>query len=510
MPRRTFWSVAALLGLGILAAWLFWGVSDLQATVYDDDQYLERSHPRSLFSYFMALLSEPVVNLWHPLTVFSHDALSVIFGEKSSVHHHTNSILHLVAGVFLYLWLRTFRWTVWACLTVSLLWVVHPIAVEPSAWISGRKDILLSCFVFLSLNLNHFPRFFILKHLVFALAILSKPTAVVLPLLLLIDRWAKTESEQRSLKKTLKQGAAYLPGMLLLLSLTLYFQSVGTQGLREQFSVMERLSRAGWAFTQHLSHIVWPENLHVGYLTPASLSPVFGLVPLLLVLLLGFALVRRKAKPEFIIGLAFFLLFLLPTVGFVRAGNDLVADRYTYLPLVGFFVLLGGCLPRTRHALIPYLGLPIVILLAVLSVRQRTHWQSTKAIFTRTLDVERNHSYALAQLGVIALKENEISEGRAYLEKSLRLEPRQPLAHHSLGNLAEKEGHFERAKDHYLQLDQTWNNQPWVKSHLAILSWNLGQQEEALKFIHEGERLARDTGDKEEFLSLRQKMGFGP
>ena len=322
-----------------------------------------------LSGYLRDLATQPVANLWHPLSVASHDGLRTIWGPHHWVHHLANLLLHLLAGGLLARWFTSFSLSRSLAFLLALIWVVHPLAIEPTAWISGRKEILLAVFSFLALALNQNPKhLFGVSIAVFA-AFLCKPTAIVLPVLLMADSWVKSEQNVTALKSILKRQGWLLLGSLLLVLLTIHFQSLGTQNQEDARGWIQKLAQAGWALRLHFQHFVWPRGLHVGYLTPSPSSPAYALLlPLLLLLSTGL-LFFQKAPAALRVGLFIALLFLLPTLGLIRAGNDLVTDRYAYVAMAGLLLALVGCIPAKKEPWVASITLLVAALLVTLSVK---------------------------------------------------------------------------------------------------------------------------------------------
>ena len=483
------------------------GVRDLNPNEYDDGEYIHRVIPHDK-PYLINLLTTSEVNLWHPLTVFSHDCVRKVFGDKTNAHHFVNAFLHLLVTILLAKWLASFGYSTLTCVALSAIWALHPITIESTAWISARKELLLAVFTLLALVLNQNPKHLVFVYIAVIAAFMSKPTAVVLPYILIIDQWLRSSLTLSSLKTSIRNYGGLILLSFLLIWATLHFQGLGQQNIEDGRSIFVRLEQSGWAVIQHVKHILWPQGLHTGYLTPTEISFLYAAtLPLLLV---GSAILIFSSKVDKSLrtALPFALLFLLPTIGIIRAGNDLVADRYAYLPLISIVLIIPNLFPKNRLHLLPKLLLPLSIVLALLSIEQRKHWRSMESIFTRTLAVSPEHSYAMAQLGTQAVKDNKIEEAYQYLENAILITPKIPLAHHALGNLAESEKNFSQAKYHYEILSESWSNEYWIYTRLAKLCWNLKQYQEALDYLEKAYSVARSQSNKDKIIELREKFNF--
>ncbi len=299
---------------------------------------------------------------WHPLATISHMLDCQLYGLKAGGHHATNVILHTIAVLLLFRVLREMTGAVWKSTIVAALFAVHPLHVESVAWVSERKDVLSA--VFFLLMLNAYVRYarapsmtrYLLVAVLFAAGLMSKPMLVTAPvILLLLDYWPLRRFERHSSTtgKVLNSGKQlrtrqqlFLEKIpLLLLSagscfVTFVLQKRAT-GAIPPLPFLWRVQNALVSYVIYLWETLWPTHLAVFYPHPNNTLPIWAVV-LAVALLLAItvsAIVFRNKRPYVFTGWFWYLVMLLPVIGLVQVGEQGHADRYTYLPHIGLFLL---------------------------------------------------------------------------------------------------------------------------------------------------------------------------
>lgn len=472
------------IGLGIL----YYQVLSFEPLTYDDPLFLSK-HPAAemslgSFVFWKTLFVSPTVNLWHPLTDLTHQLLFRL-SSAPLVHHVFNVLLHgLTASVWL-VFLRRLIGRVDLALVVTLLFAWHPITVESVAWISGRKDLLCTLFLTLAVFLYHdgvsqkrspsSPLFF----LTFIAALLSKPIAFTLPLLLLaLDYWPLARKEP--LGALLKEKWALWILSLLSVFVTVFIQSKGTQAIDDLRPPLTRLIEALWALQSSAKSILWPFDLHFVYSNPAQLSLLWivGILSTILVAL-AFLLWRRKSVPFLISGLVWYLITLGPTLGLLRAGNNLAADRYSYFPLLGLLLVLAGLAHVYREKeffrrVFLISGLAFTVIIFPFTYKQISYWKSQQALFAHVLKHEPKNLIAHEELAVLAMKAGKAALTDYHLNEALSANSKSPGAHLLLGRFAFEKGDYQSAYLHYETASSIRTREAWIYERLAACAHGKG------------------------------------
>jgi len=375
---------------------LYFQVYDFAALTYDDPKYLSQhavaDMPVMGISFWWTLFSSSSVNLWTPFTDLSHQLLFRV-SKEPQLHLAFNVLLHGLNASLLLCILRHITSCRVVALGFSLLYAWHPVTVESVAWISGRKDLLCTFFVMLVV-LDYLRRgkgkeklskgrilFFTIA------ACLSKPIGFTLPfLLLLLDYWP--------------------------LRRDLMVQSGGTQSIDDNRTVVTRCFEALWALLRSVRSVIFPKDLHFVYSNPEYLSLGWIIAVTVIVGLIAGVLFWKKDQLRFVIvGALWYLLTLGPTLGLLRAGNNLAADRYTYLPLLGVVIGMAGLFSFlvTKKSKPVALGIlfAIAVVISIVSFQQIGHWRSQEALFSNVIKNEPENVIARVELATLAHRMGE-------------------------------------------------------------------------------------------------------
>jgi Flp pilus assembly protein TadD len=506
---------------------------------------------------------------WHPLTWLSHQLDVSLFGLDAGRHHLVSLGLHAAAAATLFLGLEAMTGALWPAAFVALLFAVHPLHVESVAWAAERKDVLAALFWFLTMAAylryarrpsapRHAPVFLLL-----ALGLLAKPMLVTLPfVLLLLDGWplGRVAASGRA-----RPGAAS-PGRLVLEKLPLFALSAassvvtylaqqrgGAVNLMERFHAPARAGSATVAYLRYLGKTFRPSGLTLYY--PPERAPALPWVLLAAALLLGLtalAIWRWRRSPHLAVGWLWYLGTLVPVIGLVRVGGQSIADRYTYLPLVGIFIALawgaaGAARLVPRGRAIAALGAVMVIAVLVpLTWRQTGTWKDTLTVFAHALRVTRdnyvaNANYALAlsrqgrpaealpffleaarlmpgaggfvDVGNTLADLGRLPEAVAAYQRALQLDPASDVAHFCLGNAFGRLDRLEEAAAHYTEAARLQPGNAEARNNLGVVLARLGRidaataQFEAALRLKPGYAGARDN--LERARALRGETG-GP
>lgn len=485
------------IGLVVLIVVVYGRVYRLDFVHYDDTEYVWRNavvlKGLSLDGLRWAMRTGHASN-WHPLTWISHMVDVSLFGGYPSGHHLMNVVFHALNSVLIFLFWTHVTENRWPAALLAGLFALHPMHVESVAWISERKDVLST--FFLLLTLFSWDRFvkqqrlgnYLVALMCFVFGLMAKPMVVTLPcLLLLLDFWPY-ERHRHPNAVTLVQGVraegsfqrcfwlAVEKAPFFLLSIISSLMTVVVQrkamGSLEALPLTVRVANALTAYVRYMAKLLWPSDLAVFYPFPESLPAWQTAASLLILLSIStFLWWKRKEYPYGIVGWLWFLGTLVPVIGLVQVGGQSMADRYTYIPSIGFF--LGPCwwaADRIRHR--PAWKRPIVFGYAVLlgwmgalTFIQIGHWQNTLTLFRHAESVTGPNHVAQINLGVYIAERDGPEAALPYFLRAIQIKPNDVEARFNAGLAFRKIGRYAEAAEHYrvaVSLNpgyvEAWNN----------------------------------------------------
>jgi len=506
---------------------------------------------------------------WHPLTWFSHMLDCQLFGVKPSGHHWVNLGIHILNTLLLFLVLRKMTRMVWRSALVAALFAWHPLHIQSVAWVSERKDLLSGFFMMLTLwawvkyaqgavnrepggktsnisasgETSPKPRLrrggqhptsnaqwcYWSAVFFFALGLMSKPMLVTLPvILLLLDFWPlqrMSRGERRGTRAaevlTLGSQVSTLNPALLIekapfaaLSLASCIVTVWAQNKGGAVAPLDnvpwesRIENVIVSYITYLGKMFWPENLAIFYsftYTQTNLWEVSA-CSLLLVLLSVFFIRRAFIQPFMFVGWVWFLVMLLPVIGFIQITIQSIADRYTYLPSIGLFMIMAWGIAEVaslsrlwRTAAI--IGMTSILSACLLETRhQLGYWQNSLTLFSRALEITGDtpagrynlgNAYWAAgdldaaaknlllvirsgnnlaevhyRLGLIYLLQKKWPEAEIQFDEYLRLDPDNPFIRKYLGDALSAQKKFMDAENEYATASQLRPNDPVIQQAL--------------------------------------------
>ena len=534
-PRQGYW--AAIILVGCLTALLYLPVARF-GFVYDDVQYVT-GNPAvagglSAASAGWAFTSRYAGN-WHPITWLSLMADAGIFGLRPGLFHLVNLLLHVANSVLLLVFLRRATGALWSSALVALLFGIHPLHVESAAWITERKDLLSTLFGLLALlaysawTARGGWRRYLLLVAAFAASLMAKPMLVTLPfVLLLLDFWplgrlpvagplpsgAHRTADTQTLGRVRRLVWEKIPLFTLAAAssvVTYYVQArEGAVQSLEYFALGARLKNAVLAYLGYLSRTVWPVGLSVVYQHRGENLPLAAAVAAALVLALVSVLVvlLGKKRPYAPVGWFWYLGTLVPVIGLVQVGVQAMADRYSYLPLVGIFLLAawaGRDLLAAKPRAVPgavALTAAAVICLGAVSHRQIAFWRDDVALFGRAVELNPDNWTALNNLaGALSLKDRK-QEAAALYRKAFDLNPDfRALARFQAGEELFVKWQYQQAIDNYLEALQLKPEYPEAMVSLGLCYALTGRRDEASVWLEKLKKLGSPlAGDLEVYL----------
>ncbi len=538
--------IALLLALGTLLVYL--PVTRHQFVNYDDGGYVTENPTVKAGLTWHGVkwaFTTWVVGNWHPVTMLSHMLDCQLFGLNSGLQHYENALFHAANTVLLF-WLLlrlTQRHpennlappsnTLWPSAFVAALFAWHPLHVESVAWIAERKDVLSTFFELLALmcyarcvtsdrqsSILHSSSYW-LALFFFVLGLMSKPMLVTMPfVMLLLDFWplgrfkasracpstgnSSTESMgenspvQTLLRLTLEKWPFFL--LTIIFCVITFWSQHGTGAVNSatDFPLGSRIENSLISYGRYLLKTIWPVNLAVIY----PLFKLHGVMTLLAVAmaiaLLAVSWLAWKARTRFpwlLTGWFWYLGTLVPVIGLVHVGGASMADRYSYFPLVGIFIIIafGARNLMTRWqigAAVPATVATLVLVACItLTERQLTYWQNSVTLFEHAIAVTQDNDIAHSNLGLALEKEGDQRDALAQFKEALRISPNSDAMHNNIADLYYDMGRTNEALEEYnkaLQLDPraafAWINIGNVDAALGHLPDAMTNYNQAARF----------------------------
>ena len=449
-----------LVCLGLVAAtWAVFGQTLAHDFVNFDDHVYVYENPlviRGLsIEGIIGAFTHTHARNWHPLTTVSHMLDCQLFGLNAGGHHLTNVILHTISVLLLFLVLKQMTGARWQSVFVTVLFAIHPLHVESVAWIAERKDVLSAMFFMLTLaayaryaRAPSTPRY-LLVALLFAFGLMSKPVLVTLPfVLLLLDYWPlgrigdqKSEVGSRLRRLITEKIPLFVLSALSCIA-TLLTQRQGPNAI-DQLPFLWRLNNSFVSYVTYLWQMLWPARLAVFYPHPNDRLP-FLEVTAAIAFFVGISLLAiylRRTKPYLVTGWFWYLGMLVPVIGLVQVGEQAHADRYTYLPQIGLYIMIAWTVgdlllkstPRVRRALVGVAAALAIVSLGVRAFGQASYWKNSETLWNHTLAVTGENDVAHNNLGFLFLRRGELDEAISQFQAALDIRSRNTDTHYSLG-----------------------------------------------------------------------------
>jgi protein O-mannosyl-transferase len=420
---------------------------------------------------------------WHPLTWLSHQLDVTLFGLAPAGHHAVGLLLHVLAALLLFGFLRSVTGTLWASVFVAALFALHPLHVESVAWASERKNVLSAFFWFATLGAyacyakkTGAGRYGVMLAL-FALGLMAKPMLVTLPIVLvLLDYWP-LERFTYGFKSLPRLLIEKLPLFALALASSIPTIIAQKEAIITLVKVSpgERLINAIVSYGVYLLQTIWPARLAVFYPFPPH-PQVFPAIALLCFLVVLTLVVLRYGKrhPYLVTGWFWYLITLIPVIGIVQVGGQAHADRYTYIPLIGIFIIIAWSirtaalrLRNDQNRLISAAVVLLLLLLAGKTFYQVQIWKNDESLFIHAQTVTRNNYVALNNLGLYYDQTGRQDKALELFKAALTIKPDFAETQSNLGDLLRRTGHADEAMTYYRKALV-------INPHLAIVHINLG------------------------------------
>jgi tetratricopeptide (TPR) repeat protein len=496
--RHLLWIFPALI---VINLFIYAQAGRYQFTHWDDPAYVSKnaevSRGLTWEGVRWAFTASQEAN-WHPLTWLSHMLDVQLFGMASGPHHLVGVFFH-IANTLLLFWIL-FRMTaaIGQSAFVAGLFAAHPLHVESVAWIAERKDVLSAFFFFLTIWAyiayvrKPASRRYVLIALLFALALMAKPMAVTLPLiLLLLDIWPLGRchvgpGQWPVCLRLIREKAPLIVLSIASSAVTLWAQLQGGAVVKvDAYSLSSRAANALASYLAYLGHMFWPAGLSAFY-PYSSVHALWALGCFLALACVTIVAIRFARHPYFLVGWLWYLGMLLPVIGLIQVGAQARADRYTYLPLIGIFVVIAWGIPKILNRLqrseIPLAIIAGLLVCASAAVarNQVRCWENGVVLWEHALKAFPNSHFVHLNAGYELNERGEVAKAVQHYTEALRINPNFAEAHNALGVALIKQGRKDEAFDHFSQAVRIKPNYAEARNNLGVKMAELGKTDEAI------------------------------
>jgi len=501
---------------------VFWQVNHYGFINLDDPVYvMENSHIQSGITLdgFRWAFSTTYAEFWHPLTWLSLMFDYQLYGLNAGGYHLTNLILHILSALLLFWLFNRMTCTIWRSAFVAAVFALHPLHVESVAWIAERKDVLSAFFWMLTLCLYvYYTEKPVIKRYLpvvfsFVLALMSKPMVVTLPvIMILLDYWPLRRFESQKLegnptivvtrKVLLKLLWEKIPFFILsaVFSIITLYAQFNPSVKHYPLPLVPRLANAPVAFMTYLGKTFVPNHMAVFYPFSDQLPvwQVWGSVFLILFISVAVIMSMRRLSYLFF-GWFWYAITLLPVIGIIPVGGFSMADRYTYLPLIGITVMLAWGIPSLikpevmRKKILFPASMAALAIMAVLTWHQCGYWRDSIDLFNHTLQVTKDNYVAHNNLALALLAQGRTQEAIDHYNKAIRLRPDDINIYSNRGNAYAKLGQRQRAIGDYNEAISLKPDYATAYINRGNVYNELGQYQMAIEDFNNAVRLRQDS-----------------
>jgi hypothetical protein len=527
--------------IGARAVWISIGLCVAIALVYfpvrhygfvdlDDPQYISEN-PHIAHGLTWPAISWAFTSVyasyWLPVIWLSHMLDVQLYGLNAGGHHVTNVLLHGANTVLLFALLDRLTGATGRSALVAALFAVHPLRVESVVWVTERKDVLSTLFLLLTIwfyasyaRSKKMSRY-LLALVCFALGLMSKSMLVTIPFaLLLLDVWPLRRIELSEWRGLSEQRAAILRlvreklpffGLAVASAVVTYLtqQRTGAVSSTDRISLAFRVGNALVSYAWYIGKLIWPSNLALFYPYPLAVSPWIAAASALGLLAVSVLLVRRiKENPYLAVGWFWYIGTLVPVIGIIQAGDQARADRFTYVPLIGLFIVIawGGFELAGRYRITPILAALGVVALAGVARIQVGYWRTNSVLWEHALNATTESYVAHTNLGLALYGDGKIDDAITHYRAALRLRPDFAEAHNDLGVALANRGETDAAIQSFLNALRAKPGQAASHYNAAVLLAAKGDSAAAGEHLESALRLSPGYEDARRMLNrLRRR-----
>lgn len=532
---HTIWKSAAICFFLALAVWVVFGQTTRFDFINYDDDSIVYENPAvtrglDLREIGRVFTQESGRDSWFPVTDVSHMLDWQLYGPNAGGHHLTNVLLHTATAILLFLVFQAMTGAIWRSAFVAAVFALHPLRVESVAWIAERKDVLSGLFFVLalwawvrhvqkqpalqkpaspigdaiaSLDSRHWTPGYYWALVFFALAVLSKSMVVTLPFVLLVlDFWPFRRLNIASFPKLLLEKWPFFLLSAAGCAVTVLTQKHVVLAVRP-FGWPWRLGNALMAYVDYLEHMIFPVGLALVYPHPPSHLPFLKLCLSVLILLsisAGAVLTARK-HPYLLAGWLWYLILFLPVIDIMQTGDQTRADRYTYLPQIGLFLLiawgaadLSRLLPFRKTVLACAAGIVLVALSAAAYI-QTKYWKNSISVWTRTLSCWPQSYIAHCNLGIALADQGDMADAVQHFNRALEINPDDAKSINNLGKVLTTQGKLDAAVQDFHRALQLEPENVRILNNLSVALADQGQVNDAVQDLDRALQLKPEDAD---------------
>jgi Flp pilus assembly protein TadD len=429
-----------------------------------------------------------------------------LYGLNSGLHHMTNLLFHLANTLLLFFILKRMTKALWQSAFVAALFALHPLHVESVAWTAERKDVLSTLFWMLTTwsYVRYVERPEIKKYLLtllfFILGLMSKPMLVTLPfVLLLLDYWPmkRFQLQPYDFRQLVfeKLPLFFLSAVSCTVTYLIQQSSHAVVSLTA-FPFLTRLANAMVSYVAYIVNMVWPYKLSAFYPHPMTLPWWQVAGSCLLLALCSLLAVRTKERhPYFAVGWLWYIGTLVPVIGLVQVGSQAMADRYTYIPLIGIAIIVSWGVPkfieqwRYKKICLTVISAMVLSTLSIIALKQVRYWSDSISLFEHSLHVTNKNYVMHNNLGLALAQHNKLDEAIDHYSEALQIHPGYTKAHCNLGIALDSKGNYKEAASHFSEALQ--RNPGFAEAHngLGLTLAKRDGLEEAIKYFYEAIRI---------------------
>lgn len=524
-PRRDAKAYLVCIALVLLTFAVYCQVTGFSFVALDDPQYVSKnpiiSEGLTAESIAWSFTPTYVVAAWQPAVWISYLIDYEMSDLDPGAFHLTNLILHAAAAALLFLVLNRMLGSIWRSAFVAAVFAIHPLHIESVAWVTERKDVLSGLFWILAMLAYAAyaakPGWwrYVLVVLCFVLGLMSKPMVITLPfVLLLLDYWPLGRFESTGMRRLLIEKIP-LFGLAAASSVMTYIvQSAGgAVNSSENLGYSVRLANAAFSTINYIWKAIWPTRLSVIYPHPGNSLPTWQVVAsiIAIVALTAAAYATRKRRPYLLVGWLWYLITLAPVVGIVQFGVHGMADRFTYIPLIGISLMVAYGLPevisesRRRGAYttaVSVLAMLSVGAMAVSSHAQLGYWRNSVSLFGRAVEIT-SRNYVAEDCLANALDEvGESDQAAVHYRMALKMNPTYVNAHYNLGNLLLRQRRVDEAIHHYLAAIHYDPLHPFAYTNLGAICAERGKLGLAEKYLRQALKISPENDVAHDYLGV--------
>ncbi len=506
---------------------VYWNVQSHEFVTYDDPIFIDNPYVQqgiNINSLSWGIYSSGEKRVWIPMTWFSHMLDYQLFGRNPGLHHLINLFIHIASAMLLFSIFNRATGELLKSAFVAALFALHPLSVEPVAWIAARKDVLSSLFWMLTLffYIIYSERPNLKKYLLmlffFILGLLTKPNLIILPFVfLLFDFWPlkrfvfpetiielkdevfklKWNRKNRYNSKTVRKQESILflvlekiPFFILIFVMVIVtIQSKGTVVSIKVLSTYLRIANSLTSYLKYIIKTVYPDNLAILYpYTAVSFWATIGSgIVLLIITFLSLRIYSKR--PYVIVGWLWFIGTLVPVIGLIPVGIQVaIADRYSYIPNIGLFIMIawGGSdlfKKLLSKKVLTVFALLILIILMTTTWFQVQHWKNSFSLYQHALNVTENNYICHNNIGITFVEKGAMKEAVKHYSEALKINPDYAEAYTNMGFALGKLGHNSEAFSHYQKALKIKSQGAHVYFDMGNLLSAQGKKSEAIEYF---------------------------